>query len=216
MIPRRAPVEVLLGRSAEAERGIENDFALLEAARAGVTVWTCDGNTVVLGASRDPAVEVDEDECRRRRVAVLRRASGGGTVVIGRGTVQYAFVVPHPAGTEPPSLDAVKSACNAAVVSALAGGGVHAPLATDASGDLRVDDRKVGGLALRRHRHATLLHGTLLVDADLEQIAALLKHPVLEPKWRQGRSHLAFLANLGRLDVAAFANALKPIQAAQS
>jgi lipoate-protein ligase A len=74
----------------------------------------------------------------------------------------------------------------------------------------------VGGLALRRHRHATLLHGTLLVDADLEQIAALLKHPVLEPKWRQGRSHLAFLANLGRLDVAAFTNALKPIQAVQS
>ncbi len=60
--------------------------------------------------------------------------------------------------------------------------------------------RKVAGLALRRRRAAMLLHGTILIDADLELIANALKRPVREPAYRDGRDHLEFLENLGQLD----------------
>ncbi len=208
-IPRRTPVEVLSGVASGVVQGIEGDFAMLERARPGVRVWSCNQSAVVLGVSRIVSIEVDEQECARRSVAIVRRASGGGTVVIGPGTVQYAFVVAHDAGKEPPSLGSVRSTCNGAVVRALGEAGVREPVDSDASGDLRIADRKVGGLALRRHRDATLLHGTLLVEPDLEMISAVLRHPVREPVWRRGRPHREFLAAIGGLDREAFARALE-------
>ncbi len=209
MTAARAPVEVLYGEAADAVRGIEGDFAMLEAGRAGARVWTCSATAAVLGVSRDAEAEVNADECRRRGVALLRRASGGGTVVVGPGTVQYAILLPHLAGDAALSLGAAKSESNDAVRDALARCGVDAKLTSDASGDLRIGDRKVGGLALRRHRDATLVHGTLLMSADLELIGAILRHPAREPEWRRGRPHAEFLASLGRFDVDAFARELK-------
>jgi lipoate-protein ligase A len=208
-IPRRTPAEVLFGAASVVVRGIEGDFAMLDRARPGVRVWTCDQAAVVLGVSRDLAVEVDTQECARRGVAAVRRASGGGTVVVGPGTVQYALVIPHVAGAEPPSLDAVRIACNRAVVRALARCGIADRIDEDASGDLRTGDRKIGGLALRRHREATLLHGTLLAEADLDLICAVLRHPAREPEWRRGRPHGAFLAKIGAFDTRSFARELE-------
>ncbi len=205
---RRPAVEVLSGEAADAVRGIEADFALLEAARTSSRVWTCGAPAVVLGISRDAAVEVDADECVRRGVALVRRASGGGTVAIGAGTVQYAIVFAH-AADEPPSITDAKSRSNDIVRAALSHAGVGAALDADPSGDLLLGDRKAGGLALRRHRSATLVHGTLLASADLGLIAAVLRHPASEPAWRRGRSHRDFLANLGEIDVDAFARALR-------
>lgn len=231
----RPAVEVLLGCGAAAAREIDGDFAMLTRAGDGAAVrtWTCADAAVVLGVSRELDSEVNVEVCDRLRIAVLRRASGGGTVWIGPGTLQYAFALPHPAGVptssaaistgsatgspsaaatpasttalSPPSIDDVKRFCSDVVSEALAASGIRAPIDRDASGDLRVGSRKVAGVALRRLRDATLLHGTLLVDADLERIAAVLRHPAREPAWRQGRSHLDFLVNLGHFDMAAFA-----------
>jgi len=209
MTNTRAPVEVLHGQAEGAVRGIEGDFAMLEPMPAApvARVWACVETAVVLGVSRDLATEVDEAACTNRRVAVLRRASGGGTVVIGPGTLQYAFALPHDAG--PPSIDAVKRRCSLLVRDALAASGVGASIDSDHSGDLHVGTRKVAGVALRRLRDATLLHGTLLVAADLGLIAALLRHPAREPAWRQGRPHLDFLANLGHFDADVFLQSLR-------
>lgn len=208
MIPSRAPVEVLHGDAADAARGIEGDFALLDEGRAAARTWTCTSTAVVLGVGRAAADDVDEGECRARGVALLRRASGGGTVVIGPGTLQYALVLPHAPGREPPSLGEVKRLCNESVRRALLACGA-ADVEAEPCGDLRVGDRKVGGTALRRHRDATMLHGTLLLEPDLAMVAALLRHPSREPAWRQGRSHLAFLAGLGPVGEASFAEALR-------
>jgi lipoate-protein ligase A len=205
---RRPPVEALFGNAPEAVRGIEDDFALLDDARDAAHAWTCRESAVVLGISRDPEHEVDAQECRRRGVALLRRASGGGTVAIGPGTIQYAIVLAH-GGDEPPSITEAKRLCNDLVREALTRAGVHATLRADPSGDLCLGDRKAGGLALRRQREATLVHGTLLATADLALVASVLRHPASEPPWRRGRSHDDFLAALGRLDADAFAGALR-------
>lgn len=228
----RPAVEMLRGSGIAAAREIGDDFAMLSRTDAGpaVRTWTCTDATVVLGVSRELDGEVDVEACDRLRVDVLRRASGGGTVWIGPGTLQYAFALPHAAGASassvanpafptavaasaaavaPPSIDGVKRFCSDVVCEALAASGIRTPIESDVSGDLRVGSRKVAGVALRRQRDATLLHGTLLVDADLESIASVLRHPAREPAWRQGRRHLAFLANLGPFDTTAFARQLR-------
>ena len=215
---RRAPAEVLLGRADEVRAGIEGDFALLDAVEAGAAAasraWAAHEEAVVLGVGLDAGREADVDACRGHAVAVLRRASGGGAVLLGPGTVQFAFALPHDFHPALASIEGTKRLCAGLLVEALARGGLdaapaRAPLSTDASGDVLLDDRKVVGVALARRRTATLLHGTLLAEADLGRIGLFLRHPSREPGYRRGRPHADFLANLGPVDPGALGSALE-------
>jgi lipoate-protein ligase A len=192
----------------DVERELERDLALLAAAaREGSThfrVWTTAHSTVVIGRGVETSDEVDEVFCERFAIPIVRRPSGGRSVVVGRGTVQYTFALPYSLTGELASIPGAKAFCNRIVVAAVARASGNDAVEEDVSGDLHVHGRKIGGLAMRRCREAMLLHGTLLVDADLPLIARALKHPLREPAYRRGRSHAAFLANLGSLDEKAF------------
>jgi len=190
---------------------IERDFALLSRADPGASIrtWECAGHAVVLGVGQRLDREVCGAECTRLDVPVIRRASGGGAVVVGEGTLQYAIALRYDVDRELESIPGSKRFCHRATVAALEEAGVGATLHADESGDLCVGDRKAAGVALKRTRTAMMLHGTILLDADLDAIASLLRHPQREPGYRAGRPHRDFLVNLGAINVARFTSALQ-------
>src|SRR5437868_2848192 len=74
------------------------DEALLLEAEAGrggevLRLWEWPLPAVVLGAGCRLAEDVDEERCRADGVPVLRRASGGGTVLLGAGCLLYTLVL---------------------------------------------------------------------------------------------------------------------------
>ena len=173
---------------------------LAEATRSGVPafrVWTTSQATVVIGRSVLADSEVDLPFCERERIPIVVRPSGGRSVLIGTGTVQYTYALPLSLSDGLRSIAGAKRFCNDLLQEASP---ALAALRRDESGDLTRNERKVAGLALRRTRDAVLLHGTILVSADLGLIARALTHPLREPAYRRGRSHHEFLANLGELD----------------
>jgi len=194
----------------EVERALARELRALDDAEAGASgwfgTWTTDSPAVVVGRGVDIAAEVDESFCRTAGIAVIRRMSGGRSVFVGPGTLQYGFVLPYALDETLGSISGAKRFCNALVVdglvAALAASTIQ--IVADASGDLVRDGRKVAGLAMRRRRRALLLHGTILASADLATIAHALRHPQREPAYRGGRSHEEFLENLGALDARVF------------
>jgi lipoate---protein ligase len=129
---------------------------------------------VVIGRFQRADWEVDAAACDRAGVRVWRRFTGGGAVYLDPGTVCAALAVParHPAASASipdlyaPLLDGIVRACRA--------------LGADAVRDertVRVGDRKVTGIAAHRGRDVTLVHGTLLVSADLDALRACLAGP---------------------------------------
>jgi lipoate-protein ligase A len=183
---------------------LERDMELLaECERDGhprFRTWRVATEAVVCGIGQKPEVEADLDYCAASAIAVLRRRSGGGTVVIGPGTLQYTFAVPYSLAAELEDIQESKRWCNERLAEALAASGHRTQVTTHCWGDLLLGDRKVAGVALRRRRTAMMLHGTLLESADLERIGRALRHPSREPGYRRGRTHADFLANLGRID----------------
>lgn len=177
---------------------LDTDLEMLSTAererRASFRTWAVDGYTVVVGRAGRIEHEVETGFCARNGIAIVRRPTGGGAVVVGRGTLQYSFALPYALATELGSIAGSKAFCNALLCAALPRG---RELTADVSGDLVLGHRKVAGVALKRRREAMLLHGTILIDADLELIARAVKHPPREPAYRQRRSHESFLANLG-------------------
>ena len=179
------------------------DEALLEEAHEGVRTgtvvrtWMAAEHAVVLGSSSRAADELDLEACAAHGVRVLRRPSGGLSVVLGPGCLMWSVVTHHPAG--PPSIDALHAAMLDPLAAALraAGRDVIRRGSSDLAIGRTAGGLKISGNALRVRRHGVLYHGTLLDAFDLDLIGRVLRHPPREPDYRAGRPHAAFVANLG-------------------
>jgi lipoate-protein ligase A len=190
---------------ATAAENLALDEALLDAVARGelahdvLRVWELTDYAVVMGRSTRRDQEVNESACQQRGVQVVRRVSGGASIVAGPGCLMYSLVMSEPATDKLTAVDAVHhrvlprlAAAIASVVPTVTVAGTSdlAMLATD--GVLR----KVSGNSLRIRRGAVLYHGTLLYDFDLSLVATCLATPPRMPDYRVERPHERFVANL--------------------
>ena len=182
------------------------DEALLEASEAGeipqgvLRLWESPQMGVILGRSSSHEIEVRLTACQGAQIAVLRRSSGGGTIVAGPGCLMYAVVLPLAAY---PQLQAIDR-CHQFVLERMTD--ILSPflprVAKAGTSDLAFlpsasgSPQKFSGNAMRIKRRNVLYHGTLLYDFDLQQISDLLATPTREPEYRQGRLHSQFVSNV--------------------
>lgn len=157
--------------------------------------WTSPTPFVVVGIGGKVSEEVHPQACRERGIPVLRRCSGGGTVLQGAGCLNYALILTIPASGPLATIHGANQhimARNAMALANLTGRSVEVAGHTD----LTVNGLKVSGNAQRRLRRHLLFHGTLLLHLDLGLLPALLPLPALQPDYRQGRGHPDFVQNL--------------------
>lgn len=177
------------------------DEALLDACEIGIIdgevlrFWESPTPFVVVGYSNHLAREVHLNACRDAGVPVLRRCSGGGTVVQGPGCLNYTLILRIPETGPLATLTGTNHFVmqrHADALRPLLGDSVRATGTTD----LALGDRKFSGNAQRRKRKFLLFHGTFLLGFDLALIAKLLNFPSRQPDYRQNRSHLDFVTNI--------------------
>ena len=175
------------------------DEWLLLGAEAGarpatLRFWESPAYFVALGYTNRAQTEADETACLAAGVPILRRVSGGGTVVQGPGCLNYALVHPIAPG-ETLNVEATNKLVmetQRAALENLLGERVRVAGHTDlATGDL-----KFSGNAQRRKARYFLFHGTILLDFDLELVQRVLRPPSKEPDYRARRAHREFIRNL--------------------
>ncbi len=140
--------------------------------------------TVIYGRHQDMQAEVNIDYCRARDIKVVQRKSGGGCVYADRGNLMLSFISPDSHS------EAVFERFLAQVAEVLRSLGLNA--VTTAHNDILVDGRKVSGNACYALPNATIVHGTLLYDVDLDALeqaitpsaAKLQKHAVQSVRQR--------------------------------
>ena len=199
MGPRGYPLHFLDRTLPTIEENLALDEALLVEVEDGresphLRVWELPFPAVVLGASGRLLRDVIVDACRRDGVPITRRSSGGGTVVVGPGALNFTVVLARDAA---PGLEAVDFAQHY-VLERLAATLRARGAAVDVlgSGDLAVDRRKVAGSAQRRLKHHFLVHATILYAFPLELIDRYTRPPERQPLYREGRPHSEFVTNL--------------------
>lgn len=176
------------------------DEALWEACEAGgsevLRFWESPVHFVVLGYANRVQSEVNLAACQQRGFPVLRRVTGGGTVLQGPGCLNYTLAL----GIAEAGATATISATNLHILNR------HAAALTQALGrpvrrrgdtDLAIEDRKFSGNSQRRGRRALLFHGTFLLGLDFRMVEAALQAPSRQPDYRLYRDHTQFLMNLG-------------------
>lgn len=156
--------------------------------------WEADEVAVILGASGRIAAEVNVKTCRIDGVMIARRASGGGTVVIGPGALNITVVLPIATDPAFASVDIAQRALLGEIASTLCPIGVD--VRVQGSGDLTIGSRKFSGSAQRRLRHMLMVHATILYNFPLDLIDRYLPMPPRRPDYRDNRSHADFLTNI--------------------
>jgi lipoate-protein ligase A len=181
------------------------DEALLEAAAAGelpgdvLRLWESPQPFVVLGRS-SPREEAHAAACLADGIPILRRCSGGASVVAGPGCLMYALVLDRRRHDLTSGVDQAHQYVLNRNLEALR------PLAGDiacrgtsdlafTSGSQVSPERKFSGNSLRLRRDHLLYHGTILYDFPLDRLARWLARPARMPPYRAERSHEAFVCN---------------------
>ena len=185
------------------------DEALLDAAEAGalgesLRFWESPVHFVVVGYANKISTEVNEAACARLGIPILRRCSGGGTVLQGPGVLNYSLVLRIAEGTPMAGITSANQFImqrNAEAMTSLLNT-QHAtrntPHAVQVQGhtDLAIGGLKFSGNAQRRKRDHLLFHGAILLNLNLDLLEEVLPMPTLQPNYRAHRSHRDFLTQL--------------------
>jgi lipoate-protein ligase A len=158
--------------------------------------WWGGPPAAVTGSNERPEQVVDTAACARLGVDVLKRCTGGGTVLQTGGVLNYSLVMP---ASDHLNLKAGFRQGTDVVCAILAAFGVVA--VPEGTSDVAVGERKISGNAQARRWKSLLVHGTLLVDFDFDLAETVLLHPLREPEYRRGRSHRDFLVTLRALGI---------------
>ncbi len=175
------------------------DEALLLAAEDGTAgevlrLWESPDYAVVVGAGGSVTIDVNLPACAADGIPILRRASGGGTVVIGPGCLCFAVVLRM---DRDPAMGTIASSARYVMDRVLEAVRPFAAEATvEAISDLAVDGQKFSGSAQQRKRRFILHHGTLLCGFDLSRVSRYLNPPERQPAYRHNRLHGEFVTVL--------------------
>jgi lipoate---protein ligase len=157
-------------------------------------VWEFTNPVVVAGRSSRIRDEIDVDYCRSMEIPILRRCTGGASVVAGPGCLMYSVILDHDCHDGLRKIDTAHQYVMGRVLAAVQ---QQVPSATlQGICDLTWRDCKCSGNSLRVTRDRILYHGTILYDFDLTMLSRCLLKAPRQPDYRAGRDHAAFVTNV--------------------
>lgn len=175
---------------------------------------TCDARRNIRSEHLEPFVASMNPLVWKRRPVIVRRLSGGGTVLHGPGNVNFSIFLPMVNHPELYPVHHSYSVFLSLVSGALEAQGISCGVRGLSDIVLDVETggapRKISGNAQFRKYGVIVHHGTLIVQKDIIALMSrFLNHPPAEPDYRQNRSHDEFLMNLpDGFDLSSFYSAM--------
>ena len=157
--------------------------------------WESPHHFVVVGYGNSIETECRVAACEKLGIPILRRSSGGGTVLQGPGCLNYSLIL----RVSEQDLTKNISATNCHVMKtnrSAVGQALGQAVEIEGHTDLAVDGVKFSGNAQRRKRNALLFHGTFLLDFDITLLGQALMMPSVAPDYRDDRPHDSFCRNV--------------------
>lgn len=170
-------LRVMVSRGRDPVKNLAREDALFrlveKKGRELVRLWI-DTECLVRGKAKNPRYGwYDEQLARRWRVKVIERRTGGGVVYHDEGNLNWSFFLKNSGRLLSPSQMFEEASRH--VIGALGELGVPAQFAPPNRID--VHGRKVSGMAARSTSRYRLVHGTLLIDSNLERLNRLCIPP---------------------------------------
>jgi len=155
-------------------------------------VWQPDKPYLVLGRSNSGLDSLNMEEANKDNITVLKRPSGGETVLLSPRMLVIAILISEKKGMKPKDYFVT---VNNKIIKTLKNLGVT-DLSTKGISDISIGDKKILGSAIYKKPKAYFYHAVLNINEDIGLISKYIKHPSREPDYRQGRPHNEFVTSL--------------------
>jgi len=158
--------------------------------------WESSQIFIVMGLIGRAQIDVHSSNAQEDNIPVLRRSTGGGTVVQGPGCLNYSLILSKQKYPQLNDLRQSYAWISTKVIEALHQAGVEAyfrPASDLATG---LGEKKFSGNAQRRGKYYILHHGTILYNFDLSLMSRYLNIPDQMPEYRKYRAHTDFVTNI--------------------
>ncbi len=183
-------------RDRDVDTELETECVVPEVLR----LWEMPTPCVVLGRASKWAEEANAIACERDAVPILRRVSGGASIVAGPGCLMYSVLLSYQSRPAWRMLDIAHSEVMTRMRQAVQNSlhSLQSPAQIDLKGtcDLTLGNRKFSGNALRCKRQWMLYHGTIMVAMPLGWLTEYLLEPPRQPEYREKRDHSSFVVNV--------------------
>lgn len=183
------------------EENIIYDEIMLRLAEAGrntdiLRFWESDALFIVLGQIGKEQEDLKIDNVKKDGIPVLRRCSGGGTVLQGGGCLNYSLILSKERNNKLADLRRSYEYISERIIAALVELSIEAVFQPISDIALKGNLKKFSGNAQKRSKSYLLHHGTILYNFDLSLIERYLAMPAQIPEYRRGRPHLDFVTNI--------------------
>jgi lipoate-protein ligase A len=181
------------------EENLALDELLLSRAEAGeigetLRFWESPKYFIALGRASAINDDVNIEKCINDDIRVVRRVSGGGTVLQGPGCMNFSMVL----SIDRDEMTRTVSRSYRYILDKVAEGFRNdgQDVKFHPVSDLALGDKKFSGNAQARKKKYFLHHGTVMYFFEIDRMGGYLKHPKDEPKYRKARAHADFVTNL--------------------
>ena len=152
-----------------------------------IYLWVND-RAVIVGTNQNAIEEVNLSYTESAGVKVVRRLTGGGTVYHDKGNLCYTIIAPYNADE-----DNYKK-FTAPVIEYLKSLGVNASFS--GRNDIVIDDKKISGNAQTVYKNRIMHHGTILFNADTEELTKCLNPSKIKMQSKGIKSVRARITNV--------------------
>ncbi|KXH76122.1 MAG: hypothetical protein AM326_07690 [Candidatus Thorarchaeota archaeon SMTZ-45] len=144
---------------------------------------------VVIGRFQCVHEEVNLSFCKKKKIEIARRFTGGGAVYHDLGNLNFSICVKRSANYVPQTLKEIYETFIGGVSEALQSVGI--PSKYDPFGScIRINDLKITGTAGWLKRNVAFLHGTLLIKSDIPMLHQSLSPPEGQPVFLRDRARI--------------------------
>jgi len=168
------------------------DVQLLKKKTNQFLIWIPDKIYIVLGASNKPDESLNMENVKEDNITVLKRPSGGQTVILTPNNIMISAVFFDKNSLHPKD---IFQRINKLIISSIEKIGIH-DMSMMGISDITISGRKILGSAIYRSKNTLLYHAVLNLGEPAATFERYLKHPSKEPDYRQGRTHTDFVTSL--------------------
>ncbi|PID27968.1 MAG: hypothetical protein CR982_04845 [Candidatus Cloacimonadota bacterium] len=155
-------------------------------------VWIPNKPYLILGRSNNAISSLNVDEVINDKVEVIKRPSGGETVILTPNTlVLSGLAIDGDLG----STHKYFRYFNGNIISTLEKLGVK-NLGQKGISDITIGNKKILGSSIYKKGSKIFYHSVLNVCESVETIAKYISHPSKEPDYRKGRDHKSFVTSI--------------------
>lgn len=168
------------------------DIQLLNSATNSFLLWIPAKTYIVLGASNKAKSAVKEDAVLKDNITVLKRKTGGQTVVLTPNNLIISAVINDTSIMKPKD---VFNRFNKHIIEAIEKKHTQ-KFKTRGISDIALGEMKVLGSSMYRGKGYLFYHAVLNFDEPSTTFQKYLTHPKNEPDYRKGRNHHEFVTSL--------------------